>query len=284
MLARCLQYNKMRIICHDLMLINILKLVCDKTNQKGQGAFGLKVDRKEIDLHLFSGCVAIITMNKMTEITKLNSIPKNQNEEEKLLFHAIDISKAFDNKQILSDLNLQICADQRIALMGPSGSGKTTLLKIIAGIVQPDQGSVYLTPSVSMVFDEDDLYQELSAFRNIELGLDFSKSNKKERQEKVMFWAKQFSCLPFLDQLAATLSAGQRKRVALARAMMKEPNLLLLDETFHALDPTLRQETIQTLLRLQQEKHFALVFATHHEEEAKLLKAQVIEFDELSQG
>lgn len=201
-------------------------------------------------------------------------------EKSELLFNAKSISKKFGEKQILKEFDLQIYAGDRIALMGSSGSGKTTLLKIIAGIVRPDQGAVTENQNVSMVFDGDDLYREMSAYRNIELGLDFSKSNKKERKDKVMRCALLFSCQTFLDQVVSTLSAGQRKRVALAKAMMKEPKILLLDETFHALDPILRQEIIQTILDLQQSEHFAIVFATHHEEEAQMLKAQVIQFQE----
>lgn len=212
----------------------------------------------------------------------MNETKQSMKTNHQLLFSAKGISKAFDGKTIISNFDMEIQPDERIALMGPSGSGKTTILKIIAGIVEPDQGEVSSAKNVSMVFDGDDLYRELSAYRNIELGIDFSKTNKKERKEKVMYWAERFSCLSFLDQLASTLSAGQRKRVALARAMMKDPDILLLDETFHALDPELRQEIMTTLMELLHERHFALVFATHHEEEAKMLDARVIEFEELN--
>lgn len=276
MLARCLQYNKMKFICHDLNLRILFKVAGSGIVRKSEKVFVIGDMRlKEIHLHLFSVCVAIFDMNETKQSMKTN-------QEDQLLFSAKGISKVFDGKTIISNFHMEIHPDERIALMGPSGSGKTTILKIIAGIVEPDQEEVYSTKNVSMVFDGDDLYRELSAFRNIELGVDFSKINKKERKEKVIYWAERFSCLSFLDQVASTLSAGQRKRVALARAMMKEPDILLLDETFHALDPELRQEIMTTLMELLHERHFALVFATHHEEEAKMLDARVIEFEELN--
>lgn len=281
MLARCLKYIKTRFICHDLMLIILCELMVKKKKRKRvESRCCLWAKLQENYLHLSWGYVAILAMNETKQLTQkgVNSI-----QEEQLLFCAKNVDKAFDGKQILSNLNLKIYANERIALMGPSGSGKTTILKMIASLVEPDQGLVSSTQNVSMVFDADDLYRELSAYRNIELGLDFSKFDRAKRREKVMYWAQKFSCLSFLNQFTSTLSAGQRKRVALARAMMKEPDILLLDETFPALDPALRQEMIQTLLNLQKELNFALVFATHHEEEAKLLQAKVIEFQEISQ-
>lgn len=277
MLARCLKYIKMRFICHGLMLIIVCELMVKK---RRENHYCLCTMLQENYLHLSWGYVAILTMNETKQFTQKGV---NSTQEERLLFCAKNVDKAFDGKQILSNLNLKIYANERIALMGPSGSGKTTILKMIAGLVEPDQGHVSSTQNVSMVFDADDLYRELSAYRNVELGLDFSKFDRAKRKEKVMHWAQKFSCLSFLDQLTSNLSAGQRKRVALARAMMKEPDILILDETFPALDPALRQEIIQTLLKLQKERNFALVFATHHEEEAKLLQAKVIEFQEISQ-
>lgn len=187
-----------------------------------------------------------------------------------------DISINLDGKTILDHFSLQIERDQRIALMGPSGVGKSTLLKVLAGLLEPNEGRVHRQGKVSMVFDQDELYPMLSCFENIELGIDFSKTPLNQRRSMTKHWIQVFDCQSFWNQKASTLSAGQRKRTGLARAMMKEPDLLLLDETFHALDETLRQQLMETILALQAQMHFALVFSTHDVAEAEFLKAQIL--------
>lgn len=127
-----------------------------------------------------------------------------------------------------------------------------------------------------MVFDRDGLYPMLTGSENVELGVDWSKMKKAARWQEAENWIKVFDAESFAHQKTRTLSAGQRKRIALARAMMKDPNLLLLDETFHALDKTLRLQLMETILKLQKEMGFALVFATHDPTEAELLDAQVL--------
>lgn len=185
-------------------------------------------------------------------------------------------SACYKERLVFSNLSLTLYGDDRIALMGPSGSGKSTLLKLIAGLIKPSSGKVSGQAPVAMVFDSDALYPMLSCFENIELGVNWSKVHKKERQELVKYWADVFECTEFLNQKVRTLSAGQRKRAALARAMIKDPQILLLDETFHALDPSLRKHLQSRILELQKIHHFALVFATHHIDEARQLDAQVL--------
>ncbi len=181
-----------------------------------------------------------------------------------------------DGKPILDHFSFQIERGQRIALMGPSGVGKSTLLKVLAGLLEPTEGKVSRKGSVSMVFDQDALYPMLSCLENIELGIDFSTTPLTTRRAMAKHWIQVFDCQSFWKQKANTLSAGQRKRTGLARAMMKEPDLLLLDETFHALDESLRQQLMETLLALQNQMHFALVFSTHDIAEAEFLKAEVL--------
>lgn len=224
----------------------------------------------------------MLSMKSNETMLPFNPVQDNETgNPNDLVYYAEHIRKAFGSKVIFEDLNLKLWRNDRIALMGPSGSGKTTILKMIAGLVKPDLGTHVWRGTVSMVFDEDDLYPALTAFRNIELGTNWGYSEKKERQDAVKEWAQIFECEEFLNQTVSTLSAGQRKRVALARAMMKEPQVLLLDETFHALDPSLRQQIISTLLILQRQHGFALVLATHHEEEATAMQARTIYLNEI---
>lgn len=192
-----------------------------------------------------------------------------------------EVRVELEGKTILNNLSLTIYHNQRIALVGPSGVGKSTLLKLLAGLIEPNQGLIKRYGSVSVVFDEDRLYPMLSCLENIELGVDFSKTSYKSRHEWAKHWIRIFDCQTFWKQKAHTLSAGQRKRTGLARAMMKKPDLLLLDETFHALDKTLREQLMETILSLQEEMNFALVFSTHDLEEAQFLQAEIFELKEI---
>lgn len=208
----------------------------------------------------------------------------NESKKPGLLVGLQNVSVVIDEKVILRDLSLQIYTGDRIALVGPSGIGKSTLLKTIAGLLTPAEGKIKVCGNVSFVFDDNKLYPLLSALENIELGVDFSRVTGKERKKKAARWASVFSCTAFLQQKCQTLSAGQRKRTALARAMMKEPQILLLDETFHALDPELRLELIDALLKLQKEMGFAIVFATHDLREVDLLHADLLKLEETEEG
>lgn len=195
-----------------------------------------------------------------------------------------EVSVELEGKVVLENLSLTICHGQIIALVGPSGVGKSTLLKLLAGLIDPTLGNVNRFGSVSVVFDEDKLYPMLSCIENIELGVDFSKISYPKRHEWAKYWINVFDCKTFWKQKASTLSAGQRKRTGLARAMMKKPDLLLLDETFHALDSSLRKQLMKKILSLQEELHFALVFSTHDLEEAYFLQAEIFELKEIEES
>lgn len=192
-----------------------------------------------------------------------------------------NIGLAADGREILRNLSMTIQPGDRFALMGPSGIGKTTLLYVLAGLRQSTDGEVIRDKGlkISMVFDQESLYPQKSCRENIELGVPWNTTSKKERKEMSEHWGRIFDCSSFMDQKASTLSNGQRKRCALARAMMKQPDLLLLDETFHALDPDLRIGLMTVLLALQKKYGFALVFATHQESDAELLQAKVIRIE-----
>ncbi len=184
-----------------------------------------------------------------------------------------------DGRKIIENIDLSLQPDSCIALMGESGIGKSTLLKVLAGILVPSKGSAVLPERVSMVFDQEGLYPLLSAMTNIQLGIDWSTCSRKERKEKALKWGKVFNCQSFWNQPVSTLSAGQRKRIALARAMMKDPQLLLLDETFHALDKKLRLQIMETVKQICQKEQIALVFATHDPFEAEFFHAQIYQME-----
>lgn len=191
----------------------------------------------------------------------------NQNDAIQL----VDVNKSFHDKPVLEHINLTVPEGSRVALMGPSGAGKSTLLKLIAHLIQPDTGTVITQADqqkISLVFDRDYLYEWMSCRENIELGLEQTRKNRKISKERAEKWGAFFNCSSFLDQKAGTLSAGQRQRTSLARAMMKEPEILLLDESFRSLDESLRRELMDKLIKLQKEQGFTIVAATHSSLEA----------------
>lgn len=187
------------------------------------------------------------------------------------------VSKSFGEQKVLQNVDLQLACGSRTVLIGPSGAGKSTLLRLLARLERPDEGSITGLPErISFVFDRDNLYESMTALENIACGLPQKAGRKKEIAPLAEKWAKRFCCSGFLHQKAKTLSAGQRQRTALARAMMKDPQLLLLDESFSSLDGALRQQLYALLLQIQKEKHFTLVCITHSLEEAFYLNSDVL--------
>lgn len=179
------------------------------------------------------------------------------------------VTKAFDGQMVLKDASFVIPEGGRSVLLGPSGAGKSTILHLLAGLKNPDEGEVICgAKRISYVFDRPMLYDALSCLENIECGLPMRAGRKNEIEAMALRWAAVFQCTAFLHQKASTLSAGQRQRTALARAMMKEPDLLLMDESLGALDGTLRWQLMASLMRLHEEKNFTMVYVTHTFEEA----------------
>jgi sulfate/thiosulfate transport system ATP-binding protein len=195
---------------------------------------------------------------------------------------AIDIqgvNKSFGQTPVLRDISIAIESGALTALLGPSGGGKSTLLRVIAGLEQPDTGTVLingvdatrLTPqrrNVGFVFQHYAAFKHMTVFRNVAFGLEVRKRPKDEVRKRV----NELLELVHLEQMAgrypSQLSGGQRQRMALARALAVEPAVLLLDEPFGALDAQVRKELRTWLRRLHDEVHVTTVFVTHDQEEA----------------
>jgi sulfate transport system ATP-binding protein len=194
-----------------------------------------------------------------------------------------NVVKAFGSFVALDDVSLTIPTGGLVALLGPSGSGKTSLLRVIAGMEEPDQGSVSFHGQdatnkkvaerrVGFVFQHYALFRHMTVFENVAFGLRVRPRKLRPSRSEIKARVLELLRLVQLDGLAgrlpSQLSGGQRQRVALARALAVEPQVLLLDEPFGALDAKVRQELRRWLRRLHDELHITSVFVTHDQEEA----------------
>jgi sulfate transport system ATP-binding protein len=201
------------------------------------------------------------------------------------------ISKHFGAFEALNDVSFRIESGELVALLGPSGSGKTSLLRIIAGLDQPDSGTVRLYDEdatgtsardrhVGFVFQHYALFRHLTVFENIAFGLRVRPAATRPPEAEIRERVRKLLELIQLDWLGDRypnqLSGGQRQRVALARALAVEPRVLLLDEPFGSLDAKVRKELRRWLRRLHDELHVASVFVTHDQEEALEVSDRVV--------
>ncbi|NJK48165.1 ATP-binding cassette domain-containing protein [Candidatus Gracilibacteria bacterium] len=189
-----------------------------------------------------------------------------------------ELSKAFEQMQVLQQLNLEVAPGEFVAIVGRSGCGKSTLLRLIAGLETPSSGGVLidgeplrqLNQSARMMFQDERLLLWKKVIENVGLGL---RGNWKARA----IWAlEQVGLEDRANDWIATLSGGQRQRVALARALVSEPRLLLLDEPLGALDALTRIEMQRLIESLWQEQQFTTLLITHDVEEAVTLADRVI--------
>ncbi|MEX0518002.1 thiamine ABC transporter ATP-binding protein ThiQ [Raoultella planticola] len=174
---------------------------------------------------------------------------------------------------------LSVQQGERLAMLGPSGAGKSTLLNLIAGFLPPASGTILIndqphttTPParrpVSMLFQENNLFHHLTVRQNIALGMHPGLKLNPAQTASLQTIAGQMSIDSLLDRLPGELSGGQRQRVALARCLVREQPVLLLDEPFSALDPALRQEMLTLVSDVCQRQHLTLLMVSHSVEDA----------------
>jgi sulfate/thiosulfate transport system ATP-binding protein len=206
-----------------------------------------------------------------------------------------NLVKHFGPLAVCDHLNLDIPSGELVALLGPSGSGKTTLLRMIAGLEQPDAGTVLFhgedatfadvrDRKVGFVFQHYALFGHMTIFENIAFGLRVRPRATRPAEAAIHKKVTELLKLVQLDPLAGRyphqLSGGQRQRVALARALAVEPKVLLLDEPFGALDAKVRKELRRWLRRLHDEMHVTSVFVTHDQEEAMEVADRIVVMNE----
>lgn len=205
----------------------------------------------------------------------------------KKLIDLVNVTKTFGDNVVLDDLNLYIRENEFLTLLGPSGCGKTTTLRIIGGFENPDTGKVIfdgqditkLPPNkrqLNTVFQKYALFTHMTIGENIAFGLKIKKKSKQYIEDKIKYALKLVNLDGFENRMADSLSGGQQQRIAIARAIVNEPKVLLLDEPLGALDLKLRQEMQYELIRLKNELGITFIYVTHDQEEALTMSDTIV--------
>jgi sulfate transport system ATP-binding protein len=197
------------------------------------------------------------------------------------------VSKRFGDFVALDDVSITVGDGALTALLGPSGSGKSTLLRVIAGLERPDSGEVVIgghdvtqaparTRGVGFVFQHYAPFKHMTVYDNVAFGLSVRKRPKQEIRARVHELLALVRLEGLAERYPSQLSGGQLQRMALARALAVQPQVLLLDEPFGALDAQVRAELREWLRRLHEEIHVTTVFVTHDQEEAMEVAEQIV--------
>ncbi|MFR0800612.1 MAG: ABC transporter ATP-binding protein [Suilimivivens sp.] len=205
----------------------------------------------------------------------------------KKLINLQHITKSFDGQMILDDLNLYIRENEFLTLLGPSGCGKTTTLRILGGFETPDRGHVIfddqditkLPPNkrqLNTVFQKYALFTHMTIAENIAFGLKIKNKSKSYINDKIAYALKLVNLEGYGNRMPDSLSGGQQQRIAIARAIVNEPKVLLLDEPLGALDLKLRQDMQYELIRLKNELGITFIYVTHDQEEALTMSDTIV--------
>ncbi len=203
------------------------------------------------------------------------------------LIDLVNISKSFDGTMVLDDLNLSVKENEFVTLLGPSGCGKTTTLRIIGGFETADTGKVIfdgadiskLPPNkrqLNTVFQKYALFTHMTIAENIAFGLKIKGKSKDYINDKIKYALKLVNLDGYEKRSVDSLSGGQQQRIAIARAIVNEPRVLLLDEPLGALDLKLRQDMQYELIRLKNELGITFIYVTHDQEEALTMSDTIV--------
>lgn len=211
------------------------------------------------------------------------TMKKNQN-----LIELRHIKKCYDGNTIVTeDFNLEIKKGEFVTFLGPSGCGKTTILRMIGGFELPTSGEILLNGEdisvlppnkrpINTVFQKYALFPHLNVYDNVAFGLKLKKIPKREQDEKVRHALEIVDLEGFEKRSIQTLSGGQQQRIAIARAIVNEPELLLLDEPLSALDYKMRKEMQLELKNMHKKLGITFIFVTHDQEEALTMSDKIV--------
>ena len=203
-----------------------------------------------------------------------------------------NVSKAYNKIPVIREMSLDIEKGERIVILGPSGCGKTTLLRLIAGFINPDKGKLTIDGKavadngkciiepegrqVGMVFQDLALWPHMTNYKNIEFGLKAKKVPKAEIRERIDTILEKVQMVEFKNAYPGELSGGEQQRIALARALVTHPKILLMDEPLSSLDTDLRHVLMKEILRLQEELAITMIYVTHDRGEAFSLATRIV--------
>jgi NitT/TauT family transport system ATP-binding protein len=204
----------------------------------------------------------------------------------------IGLCKFFEDKKaagtvhVLDHLDYHVHDGRFLSIVGPSGCGKTTLLRIIAGLEKPSSGNLLLdgrkmsydVDRIGLVFQEYALFPWRTTLENVELGLEMMDVPRKERRTAAMEYIRSFGLNDFENKYPHELSGGMQQRVAIARTLITDPKLVLMDEPFGSLDSQTRNNLQAFLLELWQKQKVSIIFVTHNVDEAVFLSDEVLVF------
>ena len=200
------------------------------------------------------------------------------------------LTLSYDENIILSECNLRLTEGEILVILGPSGCGKTTLLRAIAGFVQPDNGTIHLNGrilnqlqpeerNIGMLFQRPVLFPHKDVLGNILFAYRRRKDRKMKDVDEIM---RDMGILSMKSQSIETLSGGEAQRVVLARALLTNPELLLLDEPLSSLDLDVRRQLALEIRATLKSKNIAAIHVTHDNEEAAIIGDRIIEWSELN--
>jgi ABC-type Fe3+/spermidine/putrescine transport system ATPase subunit len=209
-----------------------------------------------------------------------------------MLVKVENVSKAYNKIPVIREMSLDIEKGERIVILGPSGCGKTTLLRLIAGFINPDKGKLTIDGKavadngkciiepegrqVGMVFQDLALWPHMTNYKNIEFGLKAKSVPKMEIRERIDTILEKVQMVEFKNAYPGELSGGEQQRIALARALVTHPKILLMDEPLSSLDTDLRHVLMKEILRLQEELAITMIYVTHDREEAFSLATRIV--------
>ena len=209
------------------------------------------------------------------------------------ILRAEDVKKDFGSQKVLRGIDFTVDEGEAVCLIGPSGSGKSTLLRCVNMLERPTEGRVLfrgedvsampparLHSKIGMVFQQFNLFSNMTAFQNCVAGQHkVLRRSQKEAEEKATYYLEQVGMLPYRDARPAQLSAGQKQRVGIARALCMDPDVLLFDEPTSALDPEMVDEVLRVMANLKHEG-LTMLIVTHEMAFARDAADRVIFMDE----